>query len=133
MKIRIFSVVILLIAGLTNGYSQIIRPFTNRYSNPSERGGIVFVANSIMGTQGVGTGNPGTGEPPPTGTSRNNTGAGVYIDADGPSATDRRLIDETIARARAHWPGAEQSIFDFLHNALTTDLGGIASDLVEAE
>lgn len=49
----------------------------------------------------------------------------TYIDADGPSATDRALIDETIARARRHWQGAEQSIFDFLRNVLTMDLADI--------
>ncbi|MGB3448836.1 MAG: malto-oligosyltrehalose synthase [Xanthobacteraceae bacterium] len=46
----------------------------------------------------------------------------TYIDADGPSAHDRALIDETIAHARAHWPGAEHSIFDFLRSVLTMDL-----------
>lgn len=49
----------------------------------------------------------------------------TYIDANGPSAHDRALIDETIARARAHWLGAEQSIFDFLRGVLTMDLGKI--------
>jgi (1->4)-alpha-D-glucan 1-alpha-D-glucosylmutase len=46
----------------------------------------------------------------------------TYIDADGPSATDRALIDETITHARAYWPSAEQSIFDFLRSVLTMDL-----------
>lgn len=46
----------------------------------------------------------------------------TYIDANGPSATDRTLIDKTIARARMHWHGAEQSIFDFLHSVLSMDL-----------
>ncbi len=49
----------------------------------------------------------------------------TYIDSDGPSATDRALIDETITRARAHWLSAEQSIFDFLHDVLTMDLARI--------
>ena len=49
----------------------------------------------------------------------------TYIDTHGPSATDRSLIDETIARARVHWLGAEQGIFDFLHSVLTMDLARI--------
>ncbi len=85
MKLKILPILLLLVAATTsNSYAHVIRPFTIRYTNQSERGNIVFVANSIMGTQGVGTGNPGTGEPPPAGTSKNNVGAGTYIDADGP-------------------------------------------------
>ena len=84
MKFKSLLLSFFLLALAAGSAGQIIRPFTSRYSNPSERGNIVFVSNSIMGTQGVGTGNPGTAEPPPTGTSRNNTGAGTYIDADGP-------------------------------------------------
>lgn len=49
----------------------------------------------------------------------------TYIDADGPSATDRALIDETIAQARTHWHGAEQSIFNFLRSVLTMDLANM--------
>ncbi len=49
----------------------------------------------------------------------------TYIDANGPSATDRALIDATIAQAQARWPGAERSIFDFLHDVLTTDLANM--------
>ncbi len=46
----------------------------------------------------------------------------TYIDANGPSPSDRALIERTIARARAHWHGAERSIFDFLYSVLTMDL-----------
>jgi len=49
----------------------------------------------------------------------------TYIDTDGPSAIDRARIDRTIAQARAHWHGAEQSIFDFLRSVLTMDLASI--------
>ena len=49
----------------------------------------------------------------------------TYIDADGPSENDRNLIDETIVHARAHWLGAEHSIFDFLRSVLTMDLAKI--------
>ncbi len=59
--------------------AQVIRPFTPRYSNPSVRGNIVYVSNSIISTAGISNGTPGTGELPPTGTSTDNGGAGIYI------------------------------------------------------
>lgn len=62
--------------------AQILRPFTARYYNPSVKGNIVYVSNSIISTSGVGAGNPGTGEPPPTGTSKDNSGTGINIDVD---------------------------------------------------
>jgi len=62
--------------------AQILRPFTARYYNPSVKGNIVYVSNSIISTSGAGAGNPGTGEPPPTGTSKDNGGAGINIDVD---------------------------------------------------
>ncbi len=62
--------------------AQIIRPFTARYYNPSVKGNIVYVSNSIISTSGIGAGNPGTGEPPPAGTSKDNGGTGINIDVD---------------------------------------------------
>ncbi len=62
--------------------AQIIRPFSARYYNPSVKGNIVYVSNSIISTSGVGAGNPGTGEPPPSGTSKDNAGTGINIDID---------------------------------------------------
>lgn len=62
--------------------AQIIRPFTARYYNPSVKGNIVYVSNSIISTSGVGSGNPGTGEIPPAGTTKNNGGSGINIDVD---------------------------------------------------
>ncbi|QIG94008.1 MULTISPECIES: malto-oligosyltrehalose synthase [unclassified Bradyrhizobium] len=46
----------------------------------------------------------------------------TYLTASGPTAHDRALIDETIARARANWFAADEGIFDFLRDALTMDL-----------
>ncbi|MBR0830607.1 malto-oligosyltrehalose synthase [Bradyrhizobium manausense] len=46
----------------------------------------------------------------------------TYITTAGPTAHDRKLIDETIARARAEWFSADEGIFDFLRDALTMDL-----------
>jgi (1->4)-alpha-D-glucan 1-alpha-D-glucosylmutase len=40
----------------------------------------------------------------------------------GPTAPDRKLIDDTIARARAEWFAADEGIFDFLRDVLTMDL-----------
>ncbi len=62
--------------------AQVLRPFTARYYNSSVRGNIVYVSNSIISTSGVGAGNPGTGEVPPAGTTRNNAGSGINIDVD---------------------------------------------------
>ncbi|WP_375411676.1 malto-oligosyltrehalose synthase [uncultured Bradyrhizobium sp.] len=46
----------------------------------------------------------------------------TYITSAGPSANDRALISETIAKARANWFGADEGIFDFLRDTLTLDL-----------
>lgn len=46
----------------------------------------------------------------------------TYITAAGPTAHDRKLIDDTISRARAEWFSADEGIFDFLRDALTMDL-----------
>lgn len=72
--------------------AQIIRPFTARYYNPSVRGNIVYVSNSIISTAGLGAGVPGTGEIPPTGTSRDNSGAAINIDVDGAGTAPTTLI-----------------------------------------
>jgi (1->4)-alpha-D-glucan 1-alpha-D-glucosylmutase len=46
----------------------------------------------------------------------------TYLATAGPTAHDRALITETIARARTEWFAADDGIFDFLCNALTMDL-----------
>lgn len=46
----------------------------------------------------------------------------TYLTNSGPTAADRKLIDDTIARARAEWFAADEGIFDFLRDALTMDL-----------
>lgn len=46
----------------------------------------------------------------------------TYLTHSGPNALDRKLIDDTIARARAEWFAADEGIFDFLRDALTMDL-----------
>jgi (1->4)-alpha-D-glucan 1-alpha-D-glucosylmutase len=46
----------------------------------------------------------------------------TYLTNSGPNAADRKLIDDTIARARAEWFAADEGIFDFLRDALTMDL-----------
>ena len=45
-----------------------------------------------------------------------------YITPAGPSADDRKVIEATIAKARAEWFGSDADIFDFLRDALTLDL-----------
>jgi (1->4)-alpha-D-glucan 1-alpha-D-glucosylmutase len=46
----------------------------------------------------------------------------TYITTAGPTAHDRALIEQTIARARAEWFAADDGIFDFLRDVLTLDL-----------
>ena len=65
--------------------AQVLRPFAQRYYNPSVKGNIVYVSNSIVSSSGIGAGTPGTGEVPPGGTTWNNAGNGIYIDIDNPS------------------------------------------------
>jgi len=81
------QIVLVLLLSVTTANAQILRPFTARYYNPSVRGGIVYVANSIISTSGVGTGIPGTGEVPPAGTTTNNGGTGISIDIDNVTTT----------------------------------------------
>ena len=46
----------------------------------------------------------------------------TYATAAGVNAHDCKLIEETIARARAHWQGPDPQIFDFLRDAITLHL-----------
>jgi (1->4)-alpha-D-glucan 1-alpha-D-glucosylmutase len=46
----------------------------------------------------------------------------TYVDARGASADDRRDIGWAVARARCRWEAADESLFDFIEAALTTDL-----------
>jgi (1->4)-alpha-D-glucan 1-alpha-D-glucosylmutase len=46
----------------------------------------------------------------------------TYLTSAAPSALDRKLISETIEKARADWFGADEGLFDFLRDALTLDL-----------
>ena len=59
-----------------------VRPFTPRYSSPSVRGNIKFVANNIITTNGV-----ITNEAPPGGSATNNSSYGVNIDIDNLTTT----------------------------------------------
>ncbi len=88
MKKIIQSILVLLLF-ITTANAQIIRPFTSRYYNASIRGSIVYVANSIVSTSGVGSGNPGTGEAPPGGSTTNNGGSAINIDIDNPAPTSK--------------------------------------------
>jgi len=83
---KLLCILTILLLFACGANAQIIRPFTARYYNPSVKGNIVYVSNSIISTSGIGAGNPGTGEPPPTGTSKDNGGTGINIDVDNYSA-----------------------------------------------
>jgi (1->4)-alpha-D-glucan 1-alpha-D-glucosylmutase len=49
----------------------------------------------------------------------------TYVTASGASASDRAIIEETIARARARWNAPDPNIFDFLRDAITLDLAAV--------
>ena len=48
----------------------------------------------------------------------------TYVTAAGATESDRRTIEDTIARARARWTAPDPDIFDFLRDAITLDLVG---------
>ena len=77
----------------------ILRPFVQRYNNPTVKGNIVYVANSIVSTSGVGAGSPGTGEVPPTGSTMNNAGSGINIDVDADVTTINSSTSDLTATA----------------------------------
>ncbi|MBL0273608.1 MAG: T9SS type A sorting domain-containing protein [Chitinophagaceae bacterium] len=91
MKLKFYICFFLLGAGF-NISAQVIRPFAVRYYNPSVRGNIVYVSNSIISTAGIGSGSPGTGEVPPAGTTKDNAGAAINIDVDGAGTAPTTLI-----------------------------------------
>ena len=84
---KTIQLILFLFVFSVSAVSQVIRPFTSRYYNASVKGSIVYVANSIVSTTGIGAGNPGTGEVPPGGTSKNNGGTGIDIDVDNYTVT----------------------------------------------
>jgi len=49
----------------------------------------------------------------------------TYVTAAGASVSDRTIIEETIARARARWDAPDPNIFDFLRDAITLDLAAV--------
>ena len=92
MKKLLLLLFYLLVLAEVNLTAQILRPFTARYYNASVRGNIAYVSNSIISTSGIGTGVPGTGEVPPSGTSKDNSGAAINIDVDGAGTAATTLI-----------------------------------------
>ncbi len=52
----------------------------------------------------------------------------TYVTAGGASASDRKMIEDVVARARARWAGPDPEIFDLLRDALTIDLGANAGN-----
>ena len=69
--------------------AQVLRSFSQRYYNPSVRGNIKYVSNSIVSSSGVGSGIPGTGEIAPAGSSKDNDGNGINIDIDNPAPVSK--------------------------------------------
>lgn len=77
MKSKIHLLIALFLLFQLLASSQVIRPFSTRYTNPSVRGNIVYVSNSIISSQGV-----STSSAPPGGTAQNNAGEGININVD---------------------------------------------------
>jgi uncharacterized repeat protein (TIGR01451 family) len=92
---KVLLIVIAIIAfHIHESNAQLLRAFTSRYYNPSVRGSIVYVSNSIISTTGISNGNPGTAEPPPGGSTVNGA-AGINIDIDNPAATTKLAFGST--------------------------------------
>ena len=77
MKLNLFTLILALLFSYCTS-AQVLRPMTPRYSNPSVKGNIVFVANNSITSSGV-----STVEAPPGGTAVNNGNVAVNIDIDG--------------------------------------------------
>jgi uncharacterized repeat protein (TIGR01451 family) len=103
MKLKISVLIVLGFLISQNSFSQILRSFTARYNNPSVKGNIVYVSNSIVSTNGV----TGTSEVPPTGTSTNNGNPGVNINVDAtsiiPAGSSWKYWSNTQANYQANW------------------------------
>ena len=81
MKKFLLVVLVLVLATAYTSHAQFIRrPFTARYYNPSQKGNIIFVANSIVHTSAQAA--TGHMEVPFGGTSKNNGNIGNHIDVD---------------------------------------------------
>ncbi len=83
---KIFLVLCLSLITGHDLFSQIVVPFTKRYS-VTQKGGLVMVANSILTCNGGGSCTAAQNEIPPAGTQVNNNGNSAYIDIDGDAAT----------------------------------------------
>lgn len=77
MKKSIYLVLLLLFMA-NNASAQVLRAMTPRYSNPSVKGNIVYVANNIITSSGS-----ITTEAPPGGSAVNNGNTGLNVDIDG--------------------------------------------------
>ncbi|MBS1607857.1 MAG: T9SS type A sorting domain-containing protein [Bacteroidetes bacterium] len=103
MKFKIYFLIVLGFLITQNSFSQILRSFTTRYNNPSVKGNIVYVSNSIVSTNGV----TGTGEVPPSGTSTNNGNPGININVDGttiiPAGSSWKYWSNTQANYQPNW------------------------------
>ena len=83
-KIYTLLIVTFLIGVVSESYGQyILRPPTIRFDRASQKGNILYVANSIINTGAAAQ----TTENPPAGTSNNNGFLANYIDIDGDATT----------------------------------------------
>src|SRR5436190_17965 len=85
MKNKFIVICILLLTGSTV-YSQILVPFTERYS-VTQKGGLVMVANAIVSCNGGASCTNAENEVPPAGSEVNNNFNSAYIDIDADAAT----------------------------------------------
>jgi len=56
----------------------------------------------------------------------------TYVSGTAAAGEDRRYIDWAVAQAKKRWPGADTSIFDFIHGVLTLDLAQRGSGYIRA-
>jgi uncharacterized repeat protein (TIGR01451 family) len=95
MKKALLTVIAVIAFQILESNAQLLRAFTSRYYNPSVRGSIVYVSNSIVSTAGIASGVPGTGEIAPSGVSTNNGSTAINIDVDNPAATTKMAFAST--------------------------------------
>ncbi|GAB2828702.1 T9SS type A sorting domain-containing protein [Ferruginibacter profundus] len=89
MKKVLLTIIAVVAFHLFESNAQVLRAFAPRYYNASSRGSIVYVSNSIVSTNGIGSGSPGTGEVPPAGSTTNNGSTAINIDIDNPAPTTK--------------------------------------------
>lgn len=117
MKLKL-SLVLCALSFAIAAESQVLRPFTPRFSNPSVRGNIVYVSNNIITTTAT-----STTDAPPGGNATNNDNPAAYIDIDGIPATEYLAWGSSWYYRAGNTRPANWHTTGYDHSAWTTGLG----------